>query len=124
APLFNEWGGDLKGGDGRFNYLRMFVGIRHCNIFLENVRDETKVPDLPLAERERWIGEVEFLKAYYHYYLMRMYGPIPIIDVNVPESSAPEDLYYSRKPIDETVNYLSDLLDAAAKKLPPRIVDE
>lgn len=124
APLFNEWGGDLKGGDGRFNYLRMFVGIRHCNIFLENVRDETKVPDLPLAERERWIGEAEFLKAYYHYYLMRMYGPIPIIDVNVPESSSPEELYYSRMPIDETVNYLSDLLDEAAKKLPHRIVDE
>ncbi|MEJ2881589.1 RagB/SusD family nutrient uptake outer membrane protein [Pedobacter sp. GR22-6] len=124
APWFDEWGGDRKGGDGRFNYLNMFVAIRHCNVFLENIKDPTKAPDLGIAERERWIGEVEFLKAYYHYYLMRMYGPIPIIDVNVPESSAPEALYYKRAPIDETVNYLSGLLDAAVEKLPQRISDE
>lgn len=123
-PLFNEWGGDLKGGDGRFNYLMMFRAIRHCNIFLQNIKDETKAPDLGIAERERWIGEVEFLKAYYHYYLMRMYGPIPLIDVNSPESSDPEGLYYKRAPIDETVNYLSALLDAATEKLPQRISDE
>ncbi|GGH01804.1 RagB/SusD family nutrient uptake outer membrane protein [Pedobacter zeae] len=123
-PLFNEWGGDLKGGDGRYNYLMMFRAIRHCNIFLQNIKDPTKAPDLGIAERERWIGEVEFLKAYYHYYLMRMYGPIPLIDVNAPESSDPEGLYYKRAPIDETVNYLSTLLDAATEKLPQRISDE
>ncbi|RLJ72750.1 RagB/SusD family nutrient uptake outer membrane protein [Pedobacter alluvionis] len=123
-PLFNEWGGDLKGANGGNNYLKMFRAIRHCNIFLQNIKDETKAPDLGIAERERWIGEVEFLKAYYHYYLMRMYGPIPLIDVNTLESSDPEGLYYKRAPIDETVNYLSALLDAATEKLPQRISDE
>ncbi len=123
-PLFNEWGGNLKGGDGRFNYLRLFQAIRHCNIFLENVRDQTKVPDLPLAERERWLGEVEFLKAYYHFHLLRMYGPVPIVDVNASESASPEELYYKRQPVDDCVNYISDLLDQASAKLPPRIVDE
>src|SRR5690606_36456713 len=72
----------------------------------------------------RWIGEVEFLKAYYHYYLLRMYGPIPIVAENVPESSTPEVLYYARKPVDECVDFISGLLDAAAEKLPPRIVDD
>lgn len=123
-PLFNEWGGNLKGGDGRFNYLRMFQGIRHCNIFLEAIKNEANAPDLTLDERTRWIGEAEFLKAYYHYYLLRMYGPVPIIDQNVPESSEPEELYYSRMPVDDCVNFISALLDAAAEKLPPRITDE
>src|SRR5690606_25282237 len=123
-PLFNEWGGNLKGGDGRFNYLKMFVGIRHCNTFLENIKNPENAPDLSLDERTRWIGEVEFLKAYYHYYLLRMYGPIPIVAENVPESSTPEELYYARKPVDECVDFISGLLDAAAEKLPPRIVDD
>lgn len=123
-PLFNEWGGSLKGGDGRFNYLNMFKAIRQCNIFLENIRDESKVPDLNIAERERWIGEVEFLKAFYHYYLLRMYGPVPIIDKNAPESSDPESLYYKRMPIDDCVNYISALLDASVEKLPMRITDD
>lgn len=123
-PLFNEWGGNLKGGDGRFNYLRMFQGIRHCNIFLENIRNPENAPDLTLDERTRWIGEVEFLKAYYHYYLLRMYGPIPIIDVNVPESASPEELYYGREAIDDCVNFIAELLDQSIEKLPARIVDE
>lgn len=79
---------------------------------------------MPIAERERWTGEVEFLKAYYHFYLMRMYGPIPIVDENAPESAEPEDLYYKRKPIDDVVNFISDLLDQSAEKLPERIIDE
>lgn len=123
-PLFNEWGGNQKGGDGRYNYLKIFQGIRQCNIFLENVKDESKVPDLPLTERQRWIGEVEFLKAYYHFYLMRMYGPVPIIDSNAPESSSPEALYYKRMPFDDCVVYVSELLDRASEKLPARIIDE
>lgn len=123
-PLFNEWGGGQKGGDGRYNYLIMFRGIRHCNIFLENIQDPKKVPDLGIAERERWIGEVQFLKAFYHYYLLRMYGPVPIIDKNVPESSVPEELYYKRMPVDECVNFISGLLDTAVPKLPVRITDE
>ncbi len=36
------------------------------------------------AERSRWIGEGLFLKAYYHYYMLRMYGPIPLINQNIP----------------------------------------
>src|SRR5690606_3722813 len=123
-PLFNEWGGNLKGGDVRFNYIRMFQGIRHGNIFLENIRNPENAPDLTLDERTQWIGEVEFLKAYYHYYLLRMYGPIPIIDVNVPESASPEELYYGREAIDDCVNFIAELLDQSIEKLPARIVDE
>ncbi len=123
-PLFNEWGGNFKGGNGGTNYLRMFAAIRHCNIFLENIKDPTKAPDLTLDERTRWIGEVEFLKAYYHYYLFRMYGPVPIIDQNAPESASPEELYYSRSPVDDCVNFIAGLLDQSLEKLPARIIDE
>src|SRR5690606_5688801 len=123
-PYFNEWGGDLKGGDGRFNYLRIWQAIRHCNIFLETIQEENVAPDLNSFERQRWIGEVEFLKAYYHFYMLRMYGPIPIVDVNASESSEPEDLYYKRMPVDDVVNFISNLLDQAIEKLPERITDE
>ena len=120
APLFDEWAGVRKGNGDRFDHLKIFRGIRHCNIFLENVKDLTKVPDLNPEERKRWIGEVEFLKAYYHFYLLRMYGPIPILDVNAM-TEAPTA---KRMPVDECVNYISNLLDEAVEKLPARIVDE
>lgn len=123
-PYFDEWGRTRIGGGKMDNalHLKIWRGIRHCNIFLENMKDLSKVPDISLSERERWIGEVEFLKAYYHYYMLRMYGPIPIVDQSYGVEV--EDQMQKRMPVDDCVNYISNLLDAAIPKLPPRIVEE
>ncbi|WP_083505243.1 RagB/SusD family nutrient uptake outer membrane protein [Pedobacter ginsenosidimutans] len=122
APLFDEWGGARKGNPGntRFDHLKIWRAIRHCNIFLENIQDRSKVPDLSLDERTRWIGEVKFLKAYYHFYMLQMYGPIPIVDKNLDG----EDMLHKRMPVDECVNFISALLDESVEGLPSRIVDE
>lgn len=123
-PYFDEWGRTRIGGGKMDNalHLKIWRGIRHCNIFLENMKDLSKVPDISLSERERWIGEVEFLKAYYHYYMLRMYGPIPIVDQSYGVEV--EDQMQKRMPVDDCVNYISNLLDVAIPKLPPRIVEE
>ena len=65
-PYFNYWNGQQQARD-------MYQALRDCNIFLENIQ---KVPDMTHVEKDRWIAEVKFLKAYYHYWLVRMYGPI------------------------------------------------
>ncbi|WP_295121125.1 RagB/SusD family nutrient uptake outer membrane protein [uncultured Chitinophaga sp.] len=126
APYFDDWSGARKGGpsDTRANNLKVWRAIRHCNIFLENMNDMSKVPDITPAERSRWIGEAEFLKAYYHFYMLRMYGPIPVIDKNVSIEGAESVPNVKRDPVDSVVNYISRLLDAATEKLPPRIMDE
>lgn len=115
-PLLDAWRGYQLGATG--SDKRLFAGLRSCNIFLENVRNLNKVPDLTLDIRTRWLGEVEFLKAYYHYYLLRMYGPIPIIDVNVPLDADVQASYVYRRPVDECVNYIDALLDSSIAKLP------
>ena len=112
-PYMNFWSG-AKSGDS-FVIPALWDGIRDCNIFLENV---DKVTDLPSYERDRWIAEVKFLKAYYHFYLFRMYGPIPIMDVNLPVSATPEEVKVYREPVDNVVDYIVNLLDEAAAGLP------
>jgi hypothetical protein len=126
APLFDEWAGLRKGGSGntRFDHQKIWAGIRQCNIFLENVSDLNKVRDLLPEERERWLGEVEFLKAYYHYYMLRMYGPIPIMDKSTEIDVQGDAMFAKRMPVDSCVNYISRLLDEAAAKLPLKITDE
>jgi hypothetical protein len=113
APLFSVW-----------SIGQQWRAIRHCNIFLENMKDLTKVPDISLGERERWIGEVEFLKAYYHFNMLRMYGPIPIVQVNLGDDADITGLYSKRMPVDSCVDFISRLLDTAYQKLPPIIADE
>ena len=81
-PLGNFWSGTSQG-------VALFQAIRDCNTFLDNV---DKVPDLDQFERERWKAEVTFLKAYYHFYLLRLYGPIPLIKENLPISAGPDEV--------------------------------
>ena len=95
-----------------------YRGIRDCNIFLENVSDMSKVGDLTPSMRKRWLAEVKFLKAYYHFCLFRMYGPIVIADDNLPISATPEEVRKKREPVDKVVQYIVDLLDECLEDLP------
>lgn len=107
-PYLNYWDGQ-NGGDN------LWQGIRDCNIFIENV---DKVRDLEEFEKRRWTAEVKFLKAYYHFYLLQLYGPIPIVRENIPVSASSEEVKVFREPVDEVVDYIVQLLDEASKDLP------
>lgn len=121
-PYMDAWEGRYQAA-GPGDRYPLFDGIRHCNVFIDNMEDRNNVPDITEAERLRWIGEAKFLKAYYHYYLMRMYGPIPIIRESIAIDAPENEIQVSRDPIDESVDYLANLLDEAAVALPPQIVD-
>ncbi len=121
-PYMDAWEGRYQGA-GPGDLYPMYDGIRHCNIFIENMEDPSNVPDINEAERLRWIAEAKFLKAYYHYYLMRMYGPIPIIRNVIPVDAPENELQLAREPVDVGVDYLASLLDEAATNLPPQIFD-
>ncbi|HVW59669.1 MAG TPA: RagB/SusD family nutrient uptake outer membrane protein, partial [Puia sp.] len=102
-PYLNYWDG--------FAGKSLWQGIRSCNIFLENV---DHVPDVEPYVKERWIAEAKFLKAYFHWYLFRMYGPIPIADKSLPVTASPEEVKVYRQPVDSVVHYIADLLDESA----------
>jgi hypothetical protein len=105
-PYVNYWDGDRS---GKF----LWKGIRECNLFLENVEAANVVPDMREEERIWWIGEVKFLKAYFHFYLMHLYGPIPLIKTNPAISAPPEEVRVYREPIDDVVNYIVELMTEA-----------
>ncbi len=109
----NYW----SGGNGGTS---MFQALRWCNIFLENAY----VPrDITEKERARWIAEVKFLKAYYHFFLLQLYGPIPLIKENIPLDAQPDEVKIYREPVDECIDYIVELIDEASPDLPLYIVD-
>lgn len=116
SPYMDFWSG-INGGKN------LFRGISDCNIFLANI---SRVPDMSQAEKERWIAEVEFLKAYFHFYLIRMYGPIPIKDKNLNSNAPTADLQVYRNTLDECFDYVDNKLDSIIKlkHLPDLITDE
>jgi len=102
SPYLNYW----EGGRGAPHSL--YVALRDCNIFLDNL---VSVPGLEEEERQRWLAEVKVLKAFYHFWLLRMYGPIPTIKTNIYVGASAEEAQVPRESVDDVVEYIVGLLD-------------
>ncbi|WP_344973776.1 RagB/SusD family nutrient uptake outer membrane protein [Compostibacter hankyongensis] len=114
SSYMNYWQGNNGGKD-------LYQAIRECNIFLDNVEI---VPDMQEDEKARWTAEAKFLKAYFHFWLFRMYGPIALIKENIPVDAGADKVYPVRSPVDTCVNYMVQLLDEALPDLPDKIENE
>lgn len=94
--------------------------IGHCHMFL-NLLEQSHPTGATETDKARWKAEAEFLKAYYHFKLLEMYGPIPIVDDRMPQSTLPDqfpgrshfdyvvDYICNQKLSDETINALPDV---------------
>lgn len=107
-PYINEYEGGL------------WQTIRKCNIFMERV---SGVPGIKDVDVKRWTAEAKVIKAYCHFYLMRMYGPIPVIRESLDISADPDAVKYQREPWDNCVEYVVQLLDEAIVDLPLLIIN-
>lgn len=101
-------------------YLNRYEGglwetIRKCNTFIERVDAVKGMRDI---DARQWKAEAKIIKAYCHFYLMRMYGPIPLMKENLPIDADPETVRFKRDTWDNCVNYVVQLLDEAAPELP------
>ena len=101
SPRLAYWTGDNGG-------VNLYRGLRCCNTFLENV---DLIRDLSISERRRWVAEVKFLKAYYHWMLIQHYGPIVLVKENLSMDAGTEVVRAFRSPINECIDYVLELLD-------------
>lgn len=98
-----------------------YQGIRQCFIFLDNINKVVPVA-INMADYEvkkkQWLGEINFLIAYYHYVLLKHYGPIVIIDKLIPLDAGDDLMFKHRLPYDECVNQIAAMFDKAIADLP------
>ena len=109
-PKFGLWSGWSDQGS-------LWEGIRHCNILIENIHN---VVDMTEEEMNSWAAEAKFLKAYYHFLLFTYYGPIPIVDENLPISASDNEVRVKRSTVDLSVDYIVQTIDDAILDLPVR----
>lgn len=81
-----------------------YAGIRDCNLLLNNIGT---VPELTDQLRNRYIGEVTFIRAYHYFELYSKFGDIPFFTHTI---SINESKTIGRTPKSEVVtNLLNDL---------------
>ncbi|WP_188750003.1 RagB/SusD family nutrient uptake outer membrane protein [Parapedobacter defluvii] len=102
-------------------WKNMYEGIRKANIFLKYIELTPLDGSFTQVDKDRWIGEAVFLRAFYHFILMRIYGPVPIMDY---AANLDDDfLQIKRRPLDECVSFVVSQCDEAIRLLPMQVVD-
>lgn len=74
--------------------------------------------DIEPTLKNRYIGEVKFLRALWYFDLVRCFGGVPIVtsEVNINDIAQVNAIVFTRKSQQETYNQIeADLLDAVAK---------
>lgn len=97
-----------------------YESVRNVNYFLkgfplyENLYSE--------EQKNAWLGEAHFIRAYYYFALVKRYGGIPIITTiqSYPEQSL-EELSVKRNTEKEVYDFIAQELDEAIKLLPEKI---
>ena len=114
SPLLNFWS---SRGTGSTNGAKpLYEALSVCNTFLEEIH---KTRGIAEEERRDWIAQVKFLKAYYHFLLVRHYGPIVIIESNTATGEATgEAVFRYRDKVEDAFQYIVKLIDEAIPDLP------
>lgn len=99
----NLFTGNNNDGGKWSNYYR-YIGQIH--LFLQELK---KAPVSDLI-KEEWEAEAYFLMAYYHFEVLRCYGPCPISDRLLPQTAS-ENEYPGRMHYDYVTDWIVRLLD-------------
>lgn len=93
------------------NYYRAkYQGIARCNLALQEVAKMEPDAEMDQSRKECLLGEAYFLRAFYYFQLVRVFGGVPLIDFVIDSSerwlqprATAEDVY---------AHIISDLLEA------------
>lgn len=85
-------------------YRPYYQGIRKCNTLLKRM-DEAK--DLDPLEKRDLLGLTYFMRGYFYFHLLQLYGPVSILpDAPLEVDETIENLSFPRSSYDEVVEYI------------------
>lgn len=115
---FNEYNANLNASNGSISTMwsAYYRGINTANVVIKRV---PTVPAGPLlvnpAARNAWVGEARFLRAFYYFHLVQLFGRVPLL---LEENLEPvKD--FTRAPVTDVYRAIVTDLRLAAAALPP-----
>ncbi|RAJ82069.1 SusD-like starch-binding protein associating with outer membrane [Chitinophaga dinghuensis] len=93
-------------------WSKYYTAIYRCNILLQQIEKVDFKGDT--ASKSRYIAEAKFLRAYYYFDLVRMFGNVPLIT----QPLEPGNYYIPQAKPDSVYDQIASDLKAAANTLP------
>lgn len=101
---------------GLNNWPQMYKIIRKCNIILNRI---SECKDLTSLEEREILGYTHFMRAYAYYNVLMNFGPVVLVgDETLETNETPEYYNRSRATYDESVDYICNEFEVAAKYMP------
>lgn len=96
-------------------WTKCYQGIRQAQIFIQNI-DINEA--LTATEREDMKAQAHFLVGYYYWYMLRMFGPIPLVKEPIDYMKSYDEVAQARNTYEECADYISEQMLLAAAGLP------
>ncbi|MBD1392863.1 RagB/SusD family nutrient uptake outer membrane protein [Mucilaginibacter glaciei] len=93
-----------------------YQGIARANQAL----DKLNAAQFDAATKNALIGEARFLRAYFYFNLVRLYGGVPLLDKVPLPAEANDDKYQTRATADDIYKFIITDLDFAVGNLPDK----
>lgn len=91
-------------------WSNLYGTISQCNGLLDNIDHVTFTDD---TLKSRYIGQAEFLRAFYYFNLVRLWGNVPLV---LHQVSDPNKAYVAKASVDSIyLQIISDATDAASR---------
>ena len=94
-------------------WTNCYNNIRKANLGIEKIMESDVLSE---SEKNRYLGDLHFLRGLLYFELFRFYGGVPIITIALNRHE--DDIFYSRNTAEETLNFITDEFQAAADLLP------
>jgi hypothetical protein len=104
----------MSSADNYFVWWNTSILTRKCNLFLNNIH----LTPMSNDTKNEWIGEVHFLRGFFNFLALRMYGAIPKYDhlYDIQEDFSTIE----RATFEECVEFIVSDCEEAYKRLPVR----
>lgn len=105
--------------DGALDWENGYKYLRNVNYFFKNYRvDEETLGEN--SDIQSFKGEAYFLRAYWHFFLLKKFGSIPYMDTLMDENATVDGLQIPAKPRNEVAKLILEDLNQAISLLYPR----
>lgn len=93
-----------------------YKGIRQASIYIQNIHMNEEMSLYEIATTK---AEARFLRAYFYWHLLRLFGPVPILpDEGIDYMQSYEEVAMPRNTYEECADFITNELLLAAKDLP------
>ncbi|MDY5827200.1 MAG: RagB/SusD family nutrient uptake outer membrane protein [Candidatus Limisoma sp.] len=95
-------------------YRAQYQGIQRCNLAIEQVSKMDLDDTLSEELKTRLIGEAHFMRGYYYFRLVRIFGGVPYVDKNIDSS---DNWHQPRASVDDIYRHIIEDFTAAESML-------